>query len=219
MLGGRAADRAGSRAAAGALQTGAGRGDGRRRRADARRLRRALPERDRRRPAGASSSTRRARSRAAGAVHDRWRTSPGAARSRHAADRRRSPGAAASARSCPVLGAAPEFPGTQRWFNTPGDRPLTLRELRGRVVLVDFWTYTCINCIRTLPYLQGLGRALPRRGADDRRRPHAGVPVRADAGNVARRDRAATGCATRSRRTTTTRPGTRTATSTGRRST
>ncbi len=36
----------------------------------------------------------------------------------------------------------------------PGDRPLTLRGLRGRVVLVDFWTYSCINCIRTLPYLK-----------------------------------------------------------------
>src|SRR4051794_9680788 len=43
-------------------------------------------------------------------------------------------------------GAAPDFVGTQRWFNTPGGRPLTLRGLRGRVVLIDFWTYTCINC-------------------------------------------------------------------------
>ena len=54
------------------------------------------------------------------------------------------------------LGAAPEFTGTQRWFNTPGDRPLSLGSLRGRVVLVDFWTYTCINCLRTLPFLKGL---------------------------------------------------------------
>jgi cytochrome c biogenesis protein CcdA/thiol-disulfide isomerase/thioredoxin len=54
----------------------------------------------------------------------------------------------------PVLGPAPEFVDNQRWFNTPGDRPLTLRGLRGRVVLVDFWTYSCINCIRTLPYLK-----------------------------------------------------------------
>ena len=54
----------------------------------------------------------------------------------------------------PVLGVAPEFVDNQRWFNTPGDRPLTLRGLRGRVVLVDFWTYSCINCIRTLPYLK-----------------------------------------------------------------
>jgi cytochrome c biogenesis protein CcdA/thiol-disulfide isomerase/thioredoxin len=54
----------------------------------------------------------------------------------------------------PLLGKAPEFVGTERWFNTPGGKPLTLRQLRGRVVLVDFWTYSCINCIRTLPYLE-----------------------------------------------------------------
>ena len=51
----------------------------------------------------------------------------------------------------PKLGEAPDFTGNQRWFNTPGGRALTLAGLRGRVVLVDFWTYTCINCIRTLP--------------------------------------------------------------------
>jgi cytochrome c biogenesis protein CcdA/thiol-disulfide isomerase/thioredoxin len=56
----------------------------------------------------------------------------------------------------PDLGAAPDFTGTQRWFNTPGGRPLKLAALRGRVVLVDFWTYTCINCLRTLPFLRGL---------------------------------------------------------------
>jgi thiol-disulfide isomerase/thioredoxin len=60
----------------------------------------------------------------------------------------------ADARSLKDDGPAPEFTETQRWFNTPGDRPLTLAGLRGRVVLIDFWTYTCINCIRTLPYLK-----------------------------------------------------------------
>jgi cytochrome c biogenesis protein CcdA/thiol-disulfide isomerase/thioredoxin len=54
----------------------------------------------------------------------------------------------------PVLGEAPEFIDNQQWFNTPGDQPLTLQGLRGHVVLVDFWTYTCINCIRTFPYLK-----------------------------------------------------------------
>jgi cytochrome c biogenesis protein CcdA/thiol-disulfide isomerase/thioredoxin len=54
----------------------------------------------------------------------------------------------------PRLGRAPDFTGNQRWFNTPGGRPLTMAGLRGHVVLVDFWTYTCINCIRTLPYLR-----------------------------------------------------------------
>jgi cytochrome c biogenesis protein CcdA/thiol-disulfide isomerase/thioredoxin len=56
------------------------------------------------------------------------------------------------------LGTAPEFTETQDWFNTGAgghsNQPLTLTGLHGRVVLVDFWTYTCINCIRTLPYLK-----------------------------------------------------------------
>ncbi len=51
------------------------------------------------------------------------------------------------------IGVAPEFTDTEDWFNTPGDRPLTMQGLRGKVVLIDFWTYSCINCIRTLPYL------------------------------------------------------------------
>jgi cytochrome c biogenesis protein CcdA/thiol-disulfide isomerase/thioredoxin len=51
----------------------------------------------------------------------------------------------------PVLGPAPEFQDTGQWFNSP---PLTMRSLRGRVVLVDFWTYTCINCLRTLPFVK-----------------------------------------------------------------
>ncbi len=58
--------------------------------------------------------------------------------------------------SLPILGTAPDFTDNQDWFNTPGDRPLTLAGLRGHVVLVDFWTYTCINCLRTLPFLKGL---------------------------------------------------------------
>jgi cytochrome c biogenesis protein CcdA/thiol-disulfide isomerase/thioredoxin len=64
----------------------------------------------------------------------------------------------------PVLGAAPGFTGNQRWFNTPGGKPLTLAGLRGHVVLVDFWTYTCINCIRTLPFLKGLYATYHRYG-------------------------------------------------------
>jgi cytochrome c biogenesis protein CcdA/thiol-disulfide isomerase/thioredoxin len=66
----------------------------------------------------------------------------------------------------PVLGVAPEFVGTQRWFNTPGGAPLTLRALRGRVVLVDFWTYSCINCIRTLPYLNAWSARYAAKGLE-----------------------------------------------------
>ncbi len=53
------------------------------------------------------------------------------------------------------FGKAPEIiPGGQ-WFNLPdGKNSLTLKELQGKVVLVDFWTYSCINCIRTFPYLK-----------------------------------------------------------------
>jgi len=68
--------------------------------------------------------------------------------------------------SLPKLGAAPEFTDTQEWFNTPGSRPLTLAGLRGHVVLIDFWTYTCINCLRTLPFLEGLYADYHRYGLD-----------------------------------------------------
>jgi cytochrome c biogenesis protein CcdA/thiol-disulfide isomerase/thioredoxin len=70
----------------------------------------------------------------------------------------------AAARALPDLGTAPEFTETEDWFNTPGDRPLTLSSLRGGVVLVDFWTYTCINCIRTLPYLKAWNAAYAKDG-------------------------------------------------------
>ena len=68
--------------------------------------------------------------------------------------------------SLPRLGPAPGFTRTQRWFNTAGGRPLTLTGLRGHVVLVDFWTYTCINCIRTLPFLKGLYATYHRYGLE-----------------------------------------------------
>ena len=49
------------------------------------------------------------------------------------------------------FGTAPDFQGISDWFNS---KPLTLQQLRGKVVLVDFWTYSCINCLRTLPHLK-----------------------------------------------------------------
>ncbi|TML94321.1 MAG: cytochrome c biogenesis protein DipZ [Actinobacteria bacterium] len=48
-------------------------------------------------------------------------------------------------------GAAPDVHNISAWINS---RPLSLHALRGKVVLVDFWTYSCINCLRTLPYLK-----------------------------------------------------------------
>ncbi|MDP9195840.1 MAG: cytochrome c biogenesis protein DipZ [Pseudomonadota bacterium] len=46
---------------------------------------------------------------------------------------------------------APAIGGISRWFNSP---PLEMSQVKGKVVLVDFWTYSCINCIRTFPYLK-----------------------------------------------------------------
>lgn len=51
-------------------------------------------------------------------------------------------------------GQAPAFTGITTWLNTPGDKPITLKSLRGKVVLVDFWTYSCINCQRSLPHVE-----------------------------------------------------------------
>jgi cytochrome c biogenesis protein CcdA/thiol-disulfide isomerase/thioredoxin len=60
-------------------------------------------------------------------------------------------------------GKAPNFTGITAWLNTPGGKPLSLAALRGKVVLVDFWTYSCINCQRTLPHVE----AWYRRYRDD----------------------------------------------------
>ncbi len=52
----------------------------------------------------------------------------------------------------PRIGSkAPELTGIVNWINSP---PLSLMDLRGKVVLIDFWTYSCINCLRTLPYIK-----------------------------------------------------------------
>jgi cytochrome c biogenesis protein CcdA/thiol-disulfide isomerase/thioredoxin len=51
-------------------------------------------------------------------------------------------------------GAAPNFTGISAWINTPGGHPLSLKSLKGKVVLVDFWTYSCINCQRSLPHVE-----------------------------------------------------------------
>src|SRR5206468_11199190 len=70
----------------------------------------------------------------------------------------------AASAGLPDYGAAPDFAGVDRWFNTPGGRPLTIGGLRGKVVLVDFWTYSCINCLRTLPHLEAWDRAYRKAG-------------------------------------------------------
>jgi cytochrome c biogenesis protein CcdA/thiol-disulfide isomerase/thioredoxin len=59
---------------------------------------------------------------------------------------------------------APNFAGISEWINTPGGRSLSMRGLRGKVVLVDFWTYSCINCLRTLPHLKAWDAAYRKAG-------------------------------------------------------
>ena len=51
-------------------------------------------------------------------------------------------------------GPAPQFAGISHWFNTKDSQSLTLAELRGKVIIVDFWTYSCINCQRAIPHVQ-----------------------------------------------------------------
>jgi cytochrome c biogenesis protein CcdA/thiol-disulfide isomerase/thioredoxin len=91
---------------------------------------------------------------------------------------------AGAASGLPVLGTAPEFVDTQQWFNTPGDRPLTLKGLRGRVVLIDFWTYSCINCLRTLPYLKAWDERYRKDGLTIVGIHSPEFPFEKDAGNV-----------------------------------
>lgn len=51
----------------------------------------------------------------------------------------------------PAVAQAPEFDGIDNWFNSP---PLAMSQLRGKVVLIDFWTYDCVNCLNTLPHVK-----------------------------------------------------------------
>jgi cytochrome c biogenesis protein CcdA/thiol-disulfide isomerase/thioredoxin len=55
-------------------------------------------------------------------------------------------------------GTAPAFSGVQQWLNTPGGKPVSLASLKGKVVLVDFWAYSCINCQRELPHVKSWAR-------------------------------------------------------------
>jgi cytochrome c biogenesis protein CcdA/thiol-disulfide isomerase/thioredoxin len=70
----------------------------------------------------------------------------------------------ASADNLVNCGTAPEFAGIQQWFNTADDKPITLKSLRGKVVLIDFWAYSCINCQRSTPHLNAWYKSYQRDG-------------------------------------------------------
>jgi cytochrome c biogenesis protein CcdA/thiol-disulfide isomerase/thioredoxin len=59
-----------------------------------------------------------------------------------------------SASSLKNYGPAPNFAKVTKWLNTPNGASLNLASLRGKVVLIDFWTYSCINCLRSLPHVK-----------------------------------------------------------------
>ncbi|WP_343728326.1 thioredoxin family protein [Duganella sp.] len=69
--------------------------------------------------------------------------------------------AATKPSNLPVEGRAGGFSGATTWLNSA---PLTPQQLRGKVVLVDFWTYSCINCIRTVPYIRAWAAKYRERG-------------------------------------------------------
>ena len=61
-------------------------------------------------------------------------------------------------------GTAPAFVGIDQWFNTANDKPITLKSLRGKVVLIDFWAYSCINCQRSTPHLNAWYKSYAKDG-------------------------------------------------------
>lgn len=63
-------------------------------------------------------------------------------------------------------GTAPDITGIQQWFNTPGNKPIALSQLKGKVVLVDFWAYSCINCQRSIPHVVAWDKAYKAAGLD-----------------------------------------------------
>ncbi len=90
------------------------------------------------------------------AIQERVESSTGAKRELGKLTGAREPTAIADpaggdAADLPDYGPAPEFDGIVEWQNS---EPLTIAGLRGKVVLIDFWTYSCINCLRTLPYIK-----------------------------------------------------------------
>lgn len=85
-------------------------------------------------------------------------------------------------RSC---GPAPAIEGISAWLNTPGGKPVDLKALRGKVVLVDFWTYSCINCQRSLPHIEAWERAYKSAGLEVIGVHSPEFAFEKDAGNVA----------------------------------
>src|SRR5215204_5648988 len=76
----------------------------------------------------------------------------------------------------PSEGRLPAFEGATGWLNS---EPLTPQGLQGRLVAVQFWTYTCVNWLRTLPYVREWAQKYPRSGPEGDRGSYARVRLRA----------------------------------------
>jgi cytochrome c biogenesis protein CcdA/thiol-disulfide isomerase/thioredoxin len=82
-------------------------------------------------------------------------------------------------------GTAPDIKGIAQWLNTPGGAPVDLRSLHGKVVLIDFWAYSCINCQRSIPHVVGWYKAYHDKGFDVIGVHTPEYPFEHDKGNVA----------------------------------
>ncbi len=88
---------------------------------------------------------------------------------------RKSQSQAVAGSSLPVEGMMPPLDGAVLWLNSP---PLTREQLRGKVVVVDFWTYSCINCLRSLPYVEAWAKKYAAQGTGGDRGACAGICLR-----------------------------------------
>jgi len=82
-------------------------------------------------------------------------------------------------------GTAPDIKGITQWLNTPGNSPIDLKSLRGKVVLIDFWAYSCINCQRAIPHVVGWYHAYKDKGFEVIGVHTPEYAFEKDAGNVA----------------------------------
>jgi cytochrome c biogenesis protein CcdA/thiol-disulfide isomerase/thioredoxin len=88
----------------------------------------------------------------------------GSAKTQAGAKSKTSTACAAEISTLVDCGAAPAFVGIQQWFNTADNKPITLKSLRGKVVLIDFWAYSCINCQRSTPHLNAWYKSYQKDG-------------------------------------------------------
>ena len=101
-----------------------------------------------------------------------WFASSGAPSATFAADKRMVQHMTPAAVQLPIEGELPSLGSATAWLNSP---PLTAAGLRGKVVLIDFWTYTCINWLRSLALCPRVGREIQGARIGGDRRAHAGV--------------------------------------------